>query len=136
MLYPIGIIEDISIVETELARMFNVTCKREKRMVKTLVLVRTSEEEKFKTHGGEQAVDIIKGVYTNISMSAILSPLYKILPSLDETGYTGKIDVTLGVNVQSKADLPAFRKALQRYDLDLKEEMRELEMFVITEIKK
>ncbi|MNR56139.1 hypothetical protein D3C85_1766580 [compost metagenome] len=70
-------------------------------------------------------------------MNTLAGPWYhqNILPFSDETNYQGLIDVNLAVNVKSAADIPSLRAALKRYDLDIKEEMREIEMFVITELK-
>lgn len=54
-------------------------------------------------------------------------------PIVDSTGFTGTKEPDLGN--ASLTDIPAIRKALQPYGLDLKEDERELEMFVLTETR-
>jgi len=49
----------------------------------------------------------------------------------DGTGYKGEGMMQLGVS--DWTDIPAIRKAIQPYGLDLKEEEREVDKFVFTE---
>ena len=53
-------------------------------------------------------------------------------PVIDETGYTGSLDLEL--KISSWKDIPAVRGELSKYGIDLIEAERELEVFVITEI--
>lgn len=133
-LMPPGVIKGIQPVDDELARLFKIKYGMEKRMVKVVVLKRTSTEEKFGTTATEVIQDDINGIYKGVPITAIASPWRDILPFFDETGYKGLIDVDLNVKINALTDLPAVRRALQRYDLDLKEEMREIEVFVIKEV--
>jgi thiol-disulfide isomerase/thioredoxin len=48
---------------------------------------------------------------------------------LDETMYTGKIDISIHAK---RADLPAVQKELAKYNLELVEGARELDVFVLT----
>ncbi len=92
-------------------------CKWEKRLVKTLVLIRTSTSEKLESTGGDTIIDPRNGRYKNVPIATIGGPIYQnaILPFVDETKYTGLIDVDLNVNVRSINDIPALRKVLQQY---------------------
>lgn len=137
LMMPKGMVKGIKIVDDHLEKLFNVKCSVQKRKVNAVVLSRTSTSEKFKAVGGEMIQDDEKGIYRNVSISTLGGPWYhkSILPFLNETGYKDLIDVNLGINVKSIKDLPALREALKRYDLDIKEETREVEMFVITELK-
>lgn len=137
LLLPAGVLKSMQIVDDGIARIFNVKYGTEKRMTKALVLIRTSDAEKFKATGGGEVADMTTSVYKNVGMGRIGDPLYvnSILPFVNETGYEGLIDVALNVHVKTKADIPALRKALQRYDLDIIEADRMIELFVITEIK-
>lgn len=137
LMMPKGTIKSMKIVDENIERIFRVKCSIQKRKVPALVLSRTSTVEKFKASGGEMIQDDEKGIYRNVSISTIGGPWYKknLLPFVNETGYKGLIDVSLGLNVKSLADLPALKEALKRYDLDIREEQREIEMFVITELK-
>ena len=137
LMMPKGTIKGIKIVDDYLEFFFNVKCSTQKRRVPTLVLFRTSAAEKFKAKGGEMLQDEEKGIYRNVSISTLGGPFLhqNILPFLDETGYKDLIDINLDINIKSIKDLPALREALKRYDLDIKEEQREIEMFVITELK-
>lgn len=54
-------------------------------------------------------------------------------PFFDETGYKGRIDMSINTRL---TDLPALRKELARYGLELREAPRELEMLVISPVSK
>ncbi|WP_233603058.1 hypothetical protein [Pedobacter sp. KBW06] len=137
LMIPKGTMKSMKIVDENIERIFGVKCSTQKRKVPALVLFRTSTAEKFKASGGKMLQDDEKGIYRNVSIGTIGGPWYRkdILPFINETGYKGLIDVDLGINVASLAGLPALKEALKRYDLDIKEEPREIEVFVITELK-
>lgn len=138
LLVPIGVLKGFQTIDKEIQRIFNVTARWEKRNVKTWVLIRTSTAEKFKTAGQETIKDPVRGVYRNVNIGWIGVPLNELgpVPFLDETGYKGMVDLDLGVDLTKVEDFDQLRKVLKKYDLDLKEEMREKQMFVITENNK
>lgn len=138
LLVPIGVLKGIHTIDSEIQRIFKVTARWEKRKVKTWVLIRTSAAEKFKTTDQEAVKDPVKGVYHNVNMGWIGVPLNEFgpVPFLDETGYKEMVDLDLGIDLTKAEDLQPLRKALQKYDLDIKEEMREKQVFVITENNK
>lgn len=137
LMMPIGVIKGMEVVDENLEKLFKVKCTIQKRMIKTLVLFRTSNSEKFTASGGTMVQDDETGIYKNVTMGVLGGPWYRndLSPFRDETGYKGLIDIHLGIKVKSLEDLPVLKKALNQYDLDIKEEMREIEMFVITELK-
>ena len=101
-------------------------------------MVRTSDKDKIKSNGvGESTYDKT-GHFNNISIAddRFGDYLYKagMPPVVDETGYKDPVDMDL--NISDWTNLGALRKALNHYDLDLKEEKREVVMFVITELNK
>lgn len=53
------------------------------------------------------------------------------MPVVDETGYSGKVDMVFNVN--SFDDVPQLRKELARYGLKLSQEERSLEVLVLSE---
>ncbi|MBB6501660.1 hypothetical protein [Pedobacter cryoconitis] len=131
---PSGVINGVKPLEKELCRIFGVESGLKKRMVNALVLVRTSKIDKIRSSQiGERGYDN-NGQFRNVPIDRLSSLLYNagLPPMVDETGYKDPVDLEL--KITSWKDLPAIRKELQRYDLDLKEEKREVEMFVITEI--
>lgn len=136
LLMPLGAVDGMGGIDALLCGLFKVKIHTEKRLVNTLVLVRTSDQLKFKTAGGEMIRDYAHGIYRNAPMAALGGNWYEhgTLPFKDETGYREPVDIGLNVAVKSMDDLPAFRQALKKYDLDLREEMREMDMFVITEL--
>lgn len=138
LLLPIGALKGMNTIDTELQKIFNLTSRWEKRNVKTWILTRTSTDEKFKATGGAPIKDPIHGVYRNVNIGWIGASLNEFdpIPFLDETGYKDLINIDLGLNLNMVHDITTLRKALQKYDLDLKEEIREKLMFVITENKK
>lgn len=131
---PSGAVQGVKTLEKELCRIFGVEIGLKKRMVNTLVLVRTSKIDKIRSTQIGEPNDDGSGNFRNVPIDHLSSPLYLagLPPMVDETGYKDHVDLDL--KITSWKDLPALRKELQRYDLDLKEEKREFEMFVITEI--
>ena len=107
----------------------------EKRKVKCLVLKRTSTVDKLKTKGSEMSFlfSLSKTNLQNTSLYALVNSLNAVptisLPIVDETGYPNNIDLTMG----AISDLNSIRKELMRYDLDLVEAERVLDMLVISE---
>ncbi|MDQ0067350.1 TlpA family protein disulfide reductase [Chryseobacterium lathyri] len=116
-----------------LSEFANYSTKIEKRRVKCLVLKRTSAVDKLKTKGSEMSFlfSLPKTDVQNTSVYALVNSLNAIpsvpLPIIDETGYTGNIDLKMGVI----SDIASIRKELSKYDLNLVEAERELNMFVI-----
>lgn len=131
LVLPIGVIKGGKTLDDYLANSFGVKFGMEKRMVKVLILVRTSAVDKIKSAGNGEIRYDMKGHFNNVPIDRLNHPLAEagLPPMVDETGYKNPIDLDLKIN--SWTDLPALRKELHRYDLDLIDGMRELEMFVI-----
>lgn len=105
-----------------------------KRPVQCLVLKRTSTKDKIASKGGAVTDQFLQtpSVLKNTTLDYMLSGLNansEITPLLviDDTGYKGKVDLKFS-NVH---DLKVLQKELLRYDLELKEETREVYMLVI-----
>jgi hypothetical protein len=137
MLLPLGALKGVRTIDNELQRIFSLNTRWEEREVKTWVLVRTSAAEKFKSSGGEPVKDPGHGVYRNVNVGWIGAPLNESgpVPFLDETGYKEPVDLDLGISIDANTNISELRKVLRTYDLDLKEEMRKKQMFVIRENK-
>lgn len=137
MLLPLGALKGIQTIDNELQRFFSLSTRWEEREVKTWVLVRTSAAEKFKSSGGEPVKDPAHGIYRNVNVGWVGVPLNESgpVPFLDETGYKEPVDLDLGISIDANTSISELRKALRKYDLDLKEEMRKKQMFVIKENK-
>ena len=118
-----------------LSRFADYKTTIEKRKVKCLVLKRTSTVDKLKTKGSEMTFlfSLSKTNLQNTSLYALVNSLNAVptisLPIVDETGYPNNIDLTMG----AISDLNSIRKELMRYDLDLVEAERVLDMLVISE---
>lgn len=106
----------------------------EKQRRKCLVLKRTGGKDLMKSKGGAQITEFSKTparmrnvplefLTVELNVNTRLTPL----PVVDETGYTGNVDLDLG----TFADLPALKKALRNYGLELTEEERELLMLTV-----
>jgi len=121
-----------------LEQVFGVKVSSETRPMKTLVLYRTSNMDKIKSRGintGANGTIDEKGTVRTSKMSNLGTRFdaagYPIF--IDETGYTGAVDMDL--NISDWKNFEEVRKALQRYDLDLKEEVRPVgDIMVVTEI--
>ena len=132
---PASAVNGVKTLDEELARVFGVKFGNQKRMVDALVLIRTSGIDKIRSKEiGEGSYDL-QGNFNNKTISnnrfGDALNLAGMPPVVDETGYTDPVDMQL--DIKDWTDLQTVRKALQRYDLDLKQEKREVEMFIITE---
>ena len=116
-----------------LSRFADYKTTIEKRKVKCLVLKRTSSVDKLKTKGSEMSFlfSLSKTDLQNTSLYALVNSLNAVptisLPIVDETGYPSNIDLKMG----AISDLSSIRKELMKYDLDLIEAERELDMLII-----
>lgn len=124
----------------DLNRIFNLNGRLEKRKMPCRVLVRAEKPgESFVTRGGKpsrkwptQAGDAI--ILCNQPLSLLVERLnnqhgYQSF-MLDETGYTGNVDLEL----KAPPDNPGLlKKELNKYGLDLIVTERELDVFVLTE---
>lgn len=105
----------------------------EKRKVRCMVLKRTSSIDKLKTKGGPTnfSFSMTETTLKNASLLKLVNNLNALstvsLSIVDDTGITGNIDLTMG----AISDVPSIRSALSKYDLDLQEEERELDMLII-----
>lgn len=122
----------------DINRYSNYLINVEKRNVKCLILVRTSQIDRIKSTGGKQLETygekkLVLSNYplSRLSANLMFRPQLKqtfSIPFFDETGYTGNIDIAFQTNPQNLNEL---KKELQNYDLDLIEAEREIDMFVI-----
>ena len=117
----------------------NYTVALEKRKVNSLVLVRTSQDDKLRTKGGEPSAEIdgygcnFRSCYLYVFMSRMKVAFRGIpLPLADETGYREMADIKLTANMGSIAEV---NRALAAYGLRFDEKPSELEMLVIRERK-
>jgi len=121
--------------------LLGLNVRWEKRREKVLVLVRTSDKDKLKS---KTILTDFKDRFTTKASTRQFraTPLstfaYQINQQaknpyvFDETAYSGEVDMDLDIN--SWTNISAIKKALQAYDLDLKEEERLVDKFVFTEI--
>ncbi|PTX15051.1 thiol-disulfide isomerase/thioredoxin [Pontibacter mucosus] len=111
----------------------------QRRKVDCLVLVRTSRKDLLATKGTprQRVSDDETFALQNSPFAHLLSRLQyeymrQPLPIVDETGYTGNIDIRLP---RPLSNLEQLRAALQAYGLDLRPARRKLDMLVISELK-
>src|SRR5258708_272471 len=112
----------------------------EKRTLKCWVLVRTANENKLKTSGGNVIFDETKNgnIIRNFPVRDFLA--YIMLenrgvntpPVVDETGYTGNVDMDINCSLD---DIPHLRKELAKYGLGLIEAERQIDVLVLRENK-
>jgi len=107
----------------------------EKRKVQALALVRTSSKDKLRTSGGQPSVYVdgfgckLTSCFLFVFIERLQVPLQaNPLPMIDQTGYTGMVDLELTANMRS---IEQVNKALARYDLRFVEKPAEIEMLVI-----
>lgn len=143
---------DVQIYKTiydDLNRLLGLNVRWERRKEKVLILIRTTTNDKIKskTNVAQTLASHENGINPHISVNGSFHKfrdvrLNYIINELnsqesnpyvfDETGYKDHIDVDL--NFSSWVDIAAIRKGLSVYGLDLKEEERQVDKFVFSEI--
>lgn len=117
----------------DLNRYSGYTVTLEKRPVKCFVLVRTTTKDKLATKGGEKRSTFPRtpSILRNVPLKNMVNMLNGEIPIrelfIDETGYTGNVDL----EVSGVKDIATLKKELQRYDLDLIPQERQVLMMVI-----
>lgn len=131
---PLSAMKNGNVLMNDLTAILGVKAGYEKRNVKALVLVRTSQIDKILSKGIGERINGVNGKFNNTSLFYMMQLLSEAtgVPFLDESKYSDPVDMDL--NISSWKDLDTLRLELKRYDLDIKEEMREMEIFVIKEI--
>ncbi|WP_407532337.1 TlpA family protein disulfide reductase [Elizabethkingia miricola] len=116
-----------------LSQFADYSASIEKRKVKCLILRRTSQKDKIATKGGgmKYRFSTSESDLQNISMYAFVNSINGIpeikLPIIDETGYTGNVDLKLlGIS-----DSASLSKELSKYDLEIIEADRDINVLVI-----
>lgn len=127
-------------MQQDLARYFNLSASFQKQWVSCWVLVATPAAKALKTKGGRPASLLANDSglkhLRNQPIAKLVKALNHSVPGhpapivLNETGITYNIDITLKSPLN---DLPALKKELQPYGLDLLPAQREIEVFVLTE---
>ncbi|MFD0767146.1 TlpA family protein disulfide reductase [Mucilaginibacter lutimaris] len=128
-----------SFMQADLARLFpQYAVAVEKRHMRCLALVRSGDEDKLKSRGGELVVDInpYKATLQNAHLSQLMMRLERQymqnnkLPLVDATGYTGRVDLELDAKLYDVADM---NRALSPYGLAFKEQDQAVEVLVIAD---
>lgn len=112
------------------------TATVERRTTPSICLVRTTEEDLFKSQGGHQVRDIgpfggkIKNAYIGYFVSELYVNGLKVYrkPVVNLTGYNGAIDIQINADLSK---IESINEALQRYGLTLVEQDLEVETLVI-----
>jgi len=138
-----------TIMQEELQRFFQVRARFEKRVVPSIVLVRTSGRDALHTAGGapsgrlypaynEAPAEGSMRLLVNRPFSDLAFVLQteiqqgSKLPFVDETGYAASaIDIALPWSAIERYDLERWRQALRKYDLDLIEKPIAMDVLVI-----
>ena len=124
----------------DLDSLLNLHVRWEKRKEKVLVLVRTTQTDNMKSKKAltgyyEDKMKKVGSLYhfrdVGIPIPFNMNQQASNPYVFDETGYAGKVDMDL--NIASWTDIPAIRKAIAAYGLDLKEEERTVDKFVFSE---
>ncbi len=137
-------------MQQDLDRFFDLDVKLEKKPVKSLVLVRTSDKDKLHSNGGKSLNKLEIPAFNNhVTDSAFYVqnlPFKNFATTIwiwverilkvnfvDRTNYTGNIDMKINFSPNELFDLSKLKKALQPYDLDLVEEYLPREVLTIKE---
>lgn len=130
------------IMKEDLRRFFSAyDAVVEKRNIKCLALVRTSSVDKLKSQKGatQTSFNAIGCKINNAFLSLFIGQLNAIylqkstMPLIDETGYTGRIDMEINAPL---SDVVALNIELAKYDLKFIEVEKEIKMLVIKDRSK
>lgn len=142
------------IMQEDLKRYFDMDASIEKRAVKCLLLIRTSDKNKLTTTGGEpgeSAFAISLSAKDNDSGHSSIrvlrnkpfQELYGIIRGygnsvfgikvIDSTGFNGNIDFEMPAEILYNLTVEKLRKVLNRYDLDLVESDVPMDVLVLRE---
>lgn len=122
-------------------RMYHINGKLINKKVKCLVLIDKKKQNNWKSMGGNKEYELDnnkqKLKVKNYPLSMLLFqwmsfsvPLYP-QPIIDETGYTGLVDIELEVDLQN---IESINKGLARYGLEFKEKFRKVKMILIDDV--
>lgn len=136
------------IMQQDLKRYFNIDVKIKKKLIKCLVLKRTSPVDKLKSKGGRvqnNFSSIDPKLYAiNTNFEEFVEKL-KIdinynnsiaTPFINATNYKGKIDININNVLSPILDIPALRNELQKYNLNLVSEDYLTDVLIINEKKR
>ncbi|QJD95977.1 redoxin domain-containing protein [Mucilaginibacter robiniae] len=121
---------------SDLNRYSGFEARMEPRLTDCLVLVRTDSTDRMRSRGGP----VVNTAFTqhsqfqNCPLRYLVNDMNDDLltfpqPVLDETGYTGNVDLL----VSTRPDLPTLNRELAAYGLQLRPARRRISLFVITE---
>ncbi|SEL98855.1 soil-associated protein, TIGR03435 family [bacterium A37T11] len=131
------------LMKKDLDQLFRLKSWLEKQRVPCWVLKKADSADRFKSSGGEWLYtpnhSLGKGATAeihNLPMEKLVTLLEDITyhfgadarPILDETGYTGNLDILLN---NYPASLESLREDLQQYGLDLLPEERAIDMLIL-----
>ncbi|KYP15218.1 redoxin domain-containing protein [Flavihumibacter sp. CACIAM 22H1] len=142
------------IMQEDLRRYFGLQVSIEKRPVKCLAVVRTSTLDKLKTKGGKPSKNMLsfakhiadsinykqpisyirnKPIIELINKLRILGNLYWNIKVIDLTNYKENIDFEMKKSVTEIPTISYYKKALNRYDLDLVEKEIIMDVLILRE---
>lgn len=119
---------DANSLKQQIADHFGVTITKKKVLVEVLVLTRTSKNNHVITKDRNTKSTARTIPITDLSRAVDDMQLPRMV---DESGYKENLDMNL--NLDTNGGLLELNKGLEKYDLVLKEEKREMDMFVISE---
>lgn len=124
-------------MQADLSRIFpQYKAGIERRTKKVLALVRTSSLDKIASKGGTRDYKFtgLQATMKNIGINMLTSQLGVIflqnlpMPIVNDTGYKGKVDLELNADL---SDVKSLNSELKKYDLQLVEKDKEINVLVI-----
>jgi thiol-disulfide isomerase/thioredoxin len=131
-------------MQQDLERYFGVKARIEKRKVRCIVIVRTGKKNKIKTKGGKSETyqKDQQWYFQNVSINDFILELRVIAdnkpcpePIIDNTDYKGNVDIAMDASLIKNFNIATLRKSLQKFGLDVKEEIWPTTVLVIKEKK-
>lgn len=141
--------ERFSMMRSDLKRYLGFDARVEKKLISSMILVKVGNTDKLKSNKTGPSnfrmsdirtsqIDSVRRLinrpfktFSNILGSWVALRLEK--PFVDETGYSGNIDIELNGNALDSFNLGKIRAQLKQYGLDLIEQKRPIDVLVIRE---
>jgi thiol-disulfide isomerase/thioredoxin len=142
-----------ALMKADLSRYFGLVARVETRPVECLVLVRTSKENKLKSKGGKPEKSfywtelgstqfdsvryMVNQPYADFSTDlSYYIENYFLQAFVDQTGFSGNIDIRISDEALDAYRLDLLRKELRKYDLDIVKKKVPLQVILLSESKR
>jgi thiol-disulfide isomerase/thioredoxin len=122
-----------TVFQQDLNRYFDLDARIEKRMVKSIILVRANESKRCEFQSSGDSVLHLNNVTFDRFIRELTVKIEQYFPFFDETGYKNKVTCSIRYSSLSPLNVAALKMDLLRAGFDIKLEERKVAVLVIRE---